>query len=127
MATAFAQRERDRRGLEDRVEIVTGGTRPADAVHDEVVTAMAEVGIDVADRTPRAITTAELRACDHVATMGCSTLDVGDAEDAAEVRDWALADPHDQDIETVRAIREEVEGKVTALFDELEQREATSG
>lgn len=31
MATAFAERERDRRGLGDRVEIVTGGTMPRTA------------------------------------------------------------------------------------------------
>ena len=37
MATAFAEREREQRGLEDSVEIVTGGTDPADAVHDIVV------------------------------------------------------------------------------------------
>ncbi|ERG95159.1 MAG: Low molecular weight phosphotyrosine protein phosphatase [Haloquadratum walsbyi J07HQW2] len=32
MATAFAERERDRRGLEDSVEIITGSTHPADSV-----------------------------------------------------------------------------------------------
>jgi len=47
MSTAFAEQERDRRGLEDRVSIVTGGTHPADHVHEEVVTVMDEVGIDI--------------------------------------------------------------------------------
>jgi len=40
MSTAFAERERDRRGLENNVEIITGGTHPADSVHEEVVTVM---------------------------------------------------------------------------------------
>jgi protein-tyrosine-phosphatase len=117
MSTAFAERERERRGLGDRVEIVTGGTNPADSVHDEVVETMRELDIDLSDRTPRAVSTAELNACDVVATMGCSTLEL-DASDV-DVRDWALEDPDGRDPETVREIRDEVEERVVALFDEF--------
>jgi protein-tyrosine-phosphatase len=119
MSTAFAEREQRRRGLQDRIEILTGGTDPADAVHDVVIDAMDEVDIDVSDRTPRAITESELRSCDVVATMGCSTLDVGTVGDDVDVRDWALADPGEQDLDDVRAIRDEIEERVAALFDEL--------
>jgi protein-tyrosine-phosphatase len=118
MSTAFAEREVRRRGLDD-VTILTGGTDPADAVHDVVVEAMQEVGIDLADRTPRAITERELRSCDVVATMGCSTLDVGTVGDDVDVRDWALDDPGERDLDEVREIRDEIEERVVALFDEL--------
>jgi protein-tyrosine-phosphatase len=124
MATAFAERERAERGLTDEVEIVTGGTRPADAVHDVVVEAMREVGLDVAGRTPREVSTAELEACDLVATMGCSTLEL-DA-DGVDVRDWALADPGERPLERVREIRDAVEAEVVALFDEVEERPEAS-
>jgi len=117
MATAFAAAERERRDLGDRMEIVTGGTDPADAVHDEVVEAMADLGIAVADREPREIGTAELNACDYVATMGCSTLDLDAGVDA---RDWALPDPHGEPVERVSEIRDEVRERVRALFDEIE-------
>ncbi|ELY78795.1 protein-tyrosine phosphatase, low molecular weight [Natrinema pallidum DSM 3751] len=80
MATAFAERERDRRGLVDPVEILTGGTRPADGVHEAVIAVMDEVGVDLTDRTPREITPDDLRSCDTVATMGCSTLELGDVD-----------------------------------------------
>jgi protein-tyrosine-phosphatase len=122
MATAFAERERERRGLD--VEIVTGGTHPADAVHDVVVAAMREAEIDLSDRTPREISTAELESCDVVATMGCSTLELDASE--VEIRDWALDDPGEQPIERVREIRDEVEARVVALFDEIE-REVEAG
>jgi len=118
MSAAFAERERQQRGLEHRVEILTGGTHPADAVHEEVVTAMQEVGIDLSDRTPTEVSTADLESCDVVVTMGCSTLDL-DA-DGVDVRDWALEDPHGKDPDRVRAIRDEVEGLVERLFDEVE-------
>jgi protein-tyrosine-phosphatase len=119
MATAFAERERERRGLSGQVEILTGGTHPADHVHDEVIEVMAEVGFDLSDRTPREVTTDELRSCDYVATMGCSTLDVGALGDDVAVRDWALDDPAGQDLQRVREIRDEVERRVVALFGEV--------
>ena len=117
MSTAFAEREIRRRGLD--WELLTGGTDPADAVHDVVVEAMDEVGIDLSDRTPRAISESELRSCDVVATMGCSTLDVGTVGDDVDVRDWALTDPGERDLDEVRAIRDEIEQRVVALVDEL--------
>jgi len=121
MSTAFAERERERRGLEGRIEILTGGTRPADHVHDEVVEIMAEQGFDLSARTPREITVEELRSCDYVATMGCSTLDVGAVGEGVDVRDWALDDPDGEDPESVRKIRDEIEDRVVALFDEVER------
>ncbi|AUV80295.1 low molecular weight phosphatase family protein [Salinigranum rubrum] len=126
MSAAFAERERDRRGLGDRVDIVTGGTHPADHVHEEVVETMRELDIDLSDRTPREVSTAELEACDVVATMGCSTLEL-DADDV-DVRDWALTDPDGKSEEEVRAIRDDIEARVVALFDEyfVEERTAES-
>ena len=119
MSAAFAEREVDRRGLDGRVEILTGGTHPADRVHEVVVEAMREAGIDLAGRTPREITTEELRTCDVVATMGCSTLDVGGAESRVDLRDWALDDPGEREIDEVRRIRDEIEERVRELFDEI--------
>jgi len=115
MSAAFAERERSRRGLEDEVEILTGGTHPADEVHPEVVEAMQELDIDLSERTPRSVSDEDLNSCTVVATMGCSTLDL-DADVA--VRDWALDDPHGESIEQVREIRDDVERRVVELFDE---------
>jgi len=117
MSTAFAERERAERNLKDEVEILTGGTDPADHVHEEVVEVMQEKGIDLSEREPRAISDAELASCDYVATMGCSTLSL-DAD--TDVRDWALNDPDGEDLDAVRAIRDDIEGRVAALFDEIE-------
>jgi protein-tyrosine-phosphatase len=119
MATAFAEREREQRGL-DGVEIRTGGTHPAEHIHEEVLTVMGEAGFDLSERTPREISTAELESCDYVATMGCSTLDL-DAT-GVDVRDWALDDPGGQDLDSVRTIRGEIAERVNGLFDEIEDR-----
>jgi arsenate reductase len=125
MATAFAEQERAERGLTEQVEIITGGTHPAEHVHEVVVEVMGEIDIDISDREPRKITTDELATCDYVATMGCSTLDL-DPDADVTVQDWALDDPHGQDLETVREIREDVRERVVALFDEIVESEVTA-
>jgi protein-tyrosine-phosphatase len=119
MAMAFAERERASRGLAEEIELMTGGTHPADHVHEDVVETMAELDVDLAGRTPRAITDEELASCDVVATMGCSTLEL---EADTEVVDWALDDPDGEDPETVRTIREAVRERVETLFDDLSAR-----
>lgn len=124
MATAFAERERASRNVD--VDIVTGGTMPADHVHESVVTAMQEVDIDLSGRTPREVTPEELGACDIVVTMGCSAEDVCPATFSGENRDWGLDDPDTLDADGVRRVRDEIESRVSALFDELEDSDAHS-
>lgn len=120
MAAAIAERERRDRGLTAAVDVVTGGTDPADRVHPVVVDAMAELGIDVADRAPRELTREELDSADYVVTMGCDAADVCPATWTGENRDWGLDDPHGKPLSEVRTIRDDVERRVAALFDELE-------
>ena len=117
MSTAFAEQERAERGL-DGIEILTGGTDPADEVHQGVVETMQDVGIDLSDRTPQAVSDEELEACDIVVTMGCSTLSL-DAD--TEVRDWALPDPDGESSERVREIRDQIHERVRELFDEISE------
>ena len=121
MAYAFARQEMDARDLQEDVDVITGGTRPADHVHDEVVRTMDDVGIDIADRTPREITFEETQESDYVITMGCSAGDVCPAGWAGENRDWDLDDPDGQSPTAVAAIRDEIERRVRALFDEIER------
>lgn len=118
MASAFARRELGDRGLEDEVELLTGGTRPAERVHPEVVDAMEAVGIDVSDRSPRNVTFEALQSSDYVITMGCK--EACPAGRTGENRDWDLGDPDGRPSEQVAGIRDEIEERVNALFDELE-------
>lgn len=120
MAAAFAERERRDRGLAEEVDLLTGGTRPADRVHEPVVDAMNEVGIDLSGRTPRTITHAELEETDIVITMGCSASDVCPAAWSGESRDWALDDPDGRPLNEVRVVRDEAGQRVRELFDEIE-------
>ncbi|MFC6825892.1 low molecular weight phosphatase family protein [Halopelagius fulvigenes] len=118
MAYAFARRNLDERELD--ATVLTGGTRPADGVHGNVVESMAELGIDLSDRTPREVTVEELSDADYVVTMGCSAEDVCPAGWGGENRDWGLDDPHGEGPEKTAEIRDEIRRRVGAFFDELE-------
>jgi protein-tyrosine-phosphatase len=118
MATAFAEREAERRDLD--VEVVTGGTDPADEVHGVVADVMEEVDSDIRERSPREVTADDLSESDYVVTMGCSAEDVCPATFVGENRDWDLDDPDGATPEEARRIRDEVRGRVVALLDEVE-------
>jgi arsenate reductase len=95
----------------------SAGTTPAARVHPEVVTVMRELGIDLADRTPQPLTDELARWAGVVVTMGC-----GDSCPYIPGRrylDWNLADPHGQDLDAVRAIRDEIAARVRTLLAEL--------
>lgn len=96
----------------------SAGTTPADQVHPEVVTVMRELGLDLAGRVPQRLTDDHARWADVVVTMGC-----GDAcpyVPGVRYVDWQLTDPHGRDLGAVRAIRDEIAGRVEALLAALD-------
>ena len=121
MAAAFA-----RAHVPDGVEIVSGGTTPAGAVHPEVVEAMRERGIDLSDERPTKVGPEDLADCDFVITMGCSKDDVCPARFRGDARDWALPDPKGRPLEDVRRIRDEIEERVLRLLQEVAAAEGGS-
>jgi ArsR family transcriptional regulator len=105
------------RAAGDRVLIASAGTAPASAVESAVVKVLAERGIEVSDVHPKPLTEEVVAAADVVITMGC-----GDACPLLPGRrylDWDLADPMGADLETVRAIRDDIEARVQLLLIEL--------
>ena len=101
---------------------LSAGTAPADRVHPEVVEAMRELGIDIADRKPRLLTHELAEGADIVVTMGCG--DQCPFIPGKRYIDWDLPDPKGQSIDEVRAIRDEIGRRVTNLLAELDSAEA---
>jgi protein-tyrosine-phosphatase len=97
----------------------SAGTTPGVRVHPEVVEVMNEVGIDLSDRTPRGLTTADAEWADVVVTMGCG--DECPFVPGTRYVDWDLPDPKGQPIETVRGTRDEIATRVRALAEELDR------
>jgi len=100
----------------------SAGTSPAEHVHPEVAEAMLELGIDLAGRRPRLLTRELAEAADVVVTMGCG--DECPYIPGKRYIDWDLTDPRDQDLETVRSIRDEIARRVGDLVSELDRERA---
>lgn len=101
----------------DRVEVLSAGSAPADAINPVAVQAMAEEGIDIAGEQPKVLTTDAVRASDVVVTMGCG--DTCPFYPGKRYEDWILDDPAGQDIAAVRPIRDEIRRRIEALLEEL--------
>jgi len=106
MAEAFAKRL----GL----DAYSCGSSPGEGINPVAVAAMSEKGLDISSRKPKGF--AAVPRADVVVTMGC-----GDACPYVPGRrfDWNLSDPRGQDLEKVRAIRDEIERRVHDLRDLL--------
>jgi arsenate reductase len=97
-----------------KTRAISAGTQPAAQVHPEVIDVLRERGIDVSNARPQKLTPELLSETELLITMGC-----GEAcPDVPGVRylDWPLPDPKGQTVGAVRAIRDDIEGRVRALL-----------
>jgi len=102
---------------EDRIEVLSAGSQPADRINPVAVEAMAEEGVDITAEKPKVLTTEAVRESDVVVTMGCG--DECPYFPGKRYEDWLLDDPAGQGIEAVRPIRDEIRARVEALVAEL--------
>ena len=94
-------------------EARSAGSRPESQLHGSVVDAMNEAGIDISSRRPKGFTDADVEWADVVVTMGCG--DVCPFFPGKEYVDWNLPDPAAMPPDEVRALRDEIRGRVAEL------------
>lgn len=100
-----------------RIDVLSAGSAPKESINPVAVSAMAELGIDIANNKPKVLTNDAVQASDVVITMGC-----GDAcpfFPGKRYEDWVLEDPAGKEISEVRRIRDEIRDRVAALVSEL--------
>lgn len=101
----------------ERVAVRTAGSEPASDVRQSIAAALEEIGVSLGGEFPKPLTDEVVRAADVVVTMGC-----GDACPVYPGRryvDWELEDPVGKSPERIRAIRDDIEGRVRGLLGEL--------
>jgi arsenate reductase len=108
----------------DAVEVRSAGSDPGPHINPAAVQAMAEVGVDISDQSPKSLTPEAVETSDVVITMGCG--DTCPIFPGISYRNWELDDPAGQGIDAVRPIRDEIKTRVQALITELlsEKKEA---
>jgi protein-tyrosine-phosphatase len=100
-----------------RIEVRSAGSAPAGKLNPVAVLAMKELGVDLSEEFPKALTDEALATADVVITMGCG--DACPVYPGKRFEEWELEDPAGKDIETVRRIRDEIDVRVQRLVGEL--------
>ncbi|CAN5392948.1 arsenate reductase ArsC [soil metagenome] len=95
----------------------SGGSEPGNEVNPAAVAVMAERGIDISREYPKPWTDEIVQAADVVITMGCG--DACPVFPGRRYQEWALPDPAGQDVDAVRPIRDDIEGRVRELLADL--------
>jgi arsenate reductase len=100
-----------------RVTVSSAGSEPGNGVNPAVAQVLAERGIAIDDHTPSLLTYDRVAAADVVITMGCG--EACPAVPGKRIVDWELEDPKGKDLDTVRRIVEDIDGRVRALLAAL--------
>ncbi|MBC9001748.1 arsenate reductase ArsC [Micromonospora aurantiaca (nom. illeg.)] len=101
----------------DTVEVRSAGSAPAETINPAAVQAMAEVGIDITNQTPKLLEYETAESSDVIITMGCG--DVCPVFPGKRYEDWTLEDPAGKGVEAVRPIRDEIRDRVAQLVAEI--------
>jgi arsenate reductase len=101
----------------DTVLVRSAGSAPAAAIHADVVTVMAEIGLDLDEAFPKPLTDDVVQAADVVVSMGCG--DACPVYPGKRYRDWELRDPSGATLDEIRAVRDDIRGRVEQLLAEL--------
>ncbi len=103
---------------EGRIGVRSAGSAPGETINPLVVQAMGELGLDLGEAFPKPLTDEVVRAADVVITMGCG--DACPIYPGKRYEDWQLDDPAAaESLESVRAIRDDVDARVRQLVAEL--------
>ncbi|MFK4759897.1 low molecular weight phosphatase family protein [Microbacterium sp. ZW T5_45] len=94
--------------------VTSAGTSPAETVNPAIAATIAELGLDITSRIPRAVTPEDLATADIVVAMkpGLSL----PAAPAGRYLEWSFPDPTDWTPENVRPLRDAVTAR---LRDEI--------
>ncbi len=102
-----------------RHEARSAGSDPGPHVHPEVVEAMHELGVEVADRVPHKLDRSDAEWADVVVTMGCG--DACPVIPGKRYLDWNLIDPKGLPIEQVRVICDDIRERIEKLVADLDR------
>jgi multimeric flavodoxin WrbA len=113
MASAFAQYLAG-----DKLEVLNGGSQPANDINPDMIKVMHEKGIDMGFRSPRHIEAAIANSTPEViVSMGCG--EECPFVPGARSVDWDVPDPAGKSLDFMRQVRDEIENRVKNLIDEL--------
>ena len=92
-------------------DVTSAGISPAEIVNPAVAATVAELGLDISTRVPRAVTPEDLATADIVVAMKPGLTLPG--VPAGRFLEWSFPDPADWTPENVRGLREAISAQIT--------------
>lgn len=96
---------------------ISAGTHPLTSVHPEVVSVMAEIGIDLSSAVPQRLTSELAADATMLITMGCG--DECPYLPGVQIEDWPIEDPKALPVSRVRDIRDDIRARVVRLIERI--------
>ena len=100
-----------------RIEVRSAGSEPGEGVNPQIEAVLGERGLSASGHQPSMLTHESVESSDVVITMGCG--ETCPVFPGKRYEDWQLDDPKGQNIEAVRKIVDEIDGRVRRLIQEL--------
>lgn len=98
----------------DTVEVRSAGSEPGTSVNPLVAQVLAERALSVESHTPTRLDWNVVQGSDVVITMGCG--ETCPVFPGKRYEDWPVDDPAGQDLDTVRRIVDDIDGRVRELL-----------
>jgi arsenate reductase len=100
-----------------RATAISAGSEPGDTINPTVTAVLAERGLSTATEVPKLLEYDTVVGADVVITMGCG--EACPVVPGKRHEDWLVEDPQGQDLDTVRTIVDDIDGRVRALLADL--------
>ncbi|MFC3850348.1 low molecular weight phosphatase family protein [Corynebacterium hansenii] len=119
MAEAIMRLRADEAGRD--IDVISAGVTPGDAINEGSAASLSKIGADMTCGNPKAIDADAMRAADRVIVVGGAEIPVHDGMKTTVER-WEVDEPSRRGIEgeeRMDLIRDEIDGRVRKLLDEL--------
>lgn len=101
----------------EAVEAYSAGSRPSGKINPKAISAMEELGYDLASHQSKSLEEIPPGPYDAAVTMGCG--DACPMVAAYRRVDWSIPDPREMPPEEFRKVRDLIEQKVKSLLNEI--------
>jgi protein-tyrosine-phosphatase len=105
----------------NKFNVISAGTSPSPNLNSTVVSAMAEIGIDLQKQQPQLLSSSMIKNSNKTINMGCMDKESCPSLFVKDVDNWDVDDPKGKSIEDVRKIRDQIKNDVVNLLDYLER------
>jgi arsenate reductase (thioredoxin) len=100
-------------------EPLSAGTVPKSQINPLAAEVMREIGIDIGTQKPKELNEEMIKNADKIINMGCMDKNFCPTLFVPKVLDWGIEDPKGKPIEKVREIRDQIEGKIKEMVEEI--------